>query len=280
MWKPNLDFIKGHPVWTAVAAVVSFLLIVEGLWSLGSDKPFLVWLNAQFVPIWDWLWITLYKWVAIPFGVLGFVILVFILWSLVKEKGKGSQQDGLYRSIKLSNIQIDIKEDEIADLKQKLETAKAKLNTQIKRTEEVEDKMALAEQDEDEVRAELSECKKAYGKYEMDAILHTLNLKKETLELTVTVVYMEYREKGLAERIAGVFQHVGWVAETKKFAGENPPHTECPVLVQSVDPQLSLDVLAAIRKGGLLGALNSNVSADHSLKAIEVVITLFPKPTS
>ena len=65
-----------------MVSVGSFLLVLEGLWSLFSEKPFFVWLNAQFAPFGDWLWINLYKWIAVPFGMVGFVVLVLILWSL------------------------------------------------------------------------------------------------------------------------------------------------------------------------------------------------------
>jgi len=159
-------------------------------------------------------------------------------------------------------------------------TARGKLDTQIKITEEVASKLAIAEQYENELRAELSERKKVYRRYEMEAVLHTLNLKKETLGLTVTVVYMQYPEIDFAEQIAGVFRHVGWNAETKMFVGEKPPDTSGPVLVQSGSESLADTVLKAIDKGGLLGDLSCNSFPDKSLQPDEVVITLFPKVTS
>jgi len=52
------------------------------------------------------------------------------------------------------------------------------------------------------------------------------------------------------------------------------------VLVQSRDEALADEVLKTINRGGLLGELSCNSFPDASLKATEIVITLFPKLTS
>ena len=52
------------------------------------------------------------------------------------------------------------------------------------------------------------------------------------------------------------------------------------MLVQSRDEALADEVLKTINRGGLLGELSCNSFPDASLKATEIVITLFPKLTS
>lgn len=59
---------------------MSFLVTVEALWALGSDQPFFVWAAKQLS--FEWKWPELYKWIAIPLGVIGFIFLVVILMSI------------------------------------------------------------------------------------------------------------------------------------------------------------------------------------------------------
>jgi len=252
--------IKKHPVLYPICGFLVLLLlfylaVFEPIWSQSTDKLF-------FKEVYSLL-----------SGELGLIVLISSVLFLIAFVVNLFFLAGLaWHNFRISKFPKNIE--------QQLVTAKAKFKTQVRDSEDVQRQLEVVEFDNKDLKEALSAHKKATLHYKMKETLHKLNCAKETIGLTVQVVYVEYKDIDLATEITNTFLETGWTVEgPEMFQGGKLPKTSGRVLVQSGNESLADTVLSTMHGGDLLGELSSNSSPDPSLKLGEVVITLFPKVT-